>query len=120
MNNAQMLSALLALPDADYMHETKLDTPIGLGTSYSARTVVLLLEKERRKRARIVKAVRALLSLDLENDGATCDWEELQQALTKLQASIDGQKPNAELSRAPQQHQPGRAECRGASAPTQG
>lgn len=53
MNNAQMLAALSALPDADYMHANKLTDPLGTGTSYSAMTVVQMLlaarEDERRK-----------------------------------------------------------------------
>lgn len=53
MNNMQMLAALSALPDPDYMHANTLTDPLGSGTSYSARTVVQLLvdarADERRK-----------------------------------------------------------------------
>ena len=53
MNNAQMLAALTALPDPDYMHASTLTDPLGTGTSYSARTVVQMLlaarADERRK-----------------------------------------------------------------------
>ena len=56
MNNAQMLAAVLALPDPDYTHASSLDAPIGTGTSYRARTVVLLLEKQRKQQAAILAA----------------------------------------------------------------
>lgn len=100
MNNAQMLAALAALPDPDYMDATTLDAPLGTGTSYTARNVVLLLEKQRRNTAKLEKAARALLELApvLESDGSTCDWKELQSALVALRRAIDGLKPNVELS----------------------
>lgn len=42
---------------------------------------------------RTVKAAaHALLNLDLENDGATCEWPELQQALANLRAALAAAK----------------------------
>ena len=52
MTNEQMLAAVLALPMADMLTETKLEDPIGAGHYYRADTVVRLLAAERERCAK--------------------------------------------------------------------
>jgi len=89
MTDSEMMAALMRLPEADLLTETKIDDQLGDGTYYSARTVARLLDEQH-------QAIDRLLALDLENDGATCDWEELQAALKALR---DARTPQALLDR---------------------
>ena len=50
------------------------------------------------QRRQVVLAAQALLALDLENDGATCEWPELLRAVADIRAAIAGQEPNVELT----------------------
>lgn len=54
MTNAEMLAAILALPDPDLLTETKITDGLGAGSYYSAGTVVRLLREEREKCAKII------------------------------------------------------------------
>jgi hypothetical protein len=88
MNATQMLAAVLALPDPDLMVESRLEDGPGAGSAYLASTVAKLLAKERRKIAALQTAAAALLALDLENDGNTSEWAELQAALAGLRKAL--------------------------------
>jgi len=90
MNKEQMLAAVLALPDPDLMFATRIEDGPGDGAAYKAKTVVRLLAKEQRKVAALQTAAAALLALDLENDGNTSGWSELQAALAGLRKALKG------------------------------
>lgn len=48
MNNTQMMCALAQLPEVEMLRESKIDDPIGSDVFYSGRTVVRLLNEQRK------------------------------------------------------------------------
>ena len=68
MNNAQMLAAVLALPNADLTTPSKIDDPIGAGTYYRADTVARLLATERKRLIGIARGI-ARSQAEEGNDG---------------------------------------------------
>ena len=61
MNNKQMMAALAALPDTELLQAGKIDDPLGANEFYSARTVVILLAKERKKCAKKCRDIASKL-----------------------------------------------------------
>ena len=104
MNNAQTLAAILALPDPDYLHATRLSDPIGSGASYSARTVVrLLADRDTELRALVAKwrghwSTQMLSSSDKE---AAATGAAIEDCADELEQWLDGKKPNAESTGQP-------------------
>lgn len=64
MTNEKMMAALARLPDAELMTPGRIDSPLGSDTFYSARTVVALLEKERRHCAKQCRRIAADLAAE--------------------------------------------------------
>ena len=64
MNKTQMMAALATLPDVELLQAGKIDDPLGANEFYSARTVVLLLAKERQKCAKKCRNIAADLAAE--------------------------------------------------------